>query len=203
MRGLEPAPALRGPPGSPRASCSSLPSATRLSSRASALSPPLWGLPLLRAPLTPTAAGVWALLLRLGRFWKQEPPGLVVGATDSHPQTSSALVKQPLLSVQSVNCSGLLCSAPRSSPALSSLKESMELLPHHPWLGAGFSSPLCPERRGCRTAHPPRPALLPGPALTLPLPAPLPPGHPPAVLSGLRVHLPGGRSRGWDTTAPA
>ena len=114
------------------------------SSRASALAPPLWGLPLLRAPLTPTAAGVgpspeirWIL--------EAGASGRVVGATDSHPWTRSALVKQPLLSVRSVNCSGLLCSAPHSSPTQSSSKESMELSAHHPWPGAGFSSLLCPE----------------------------------------------------------
>ena len=126
----------------------------------------------------------------------------MAGATDSHPRTSSALLKQPLLSLRSVNCSGLLCSAPCSSPTLPSSKESMKLSPHHPWPGAGFSSLLCPERWGYRTVHPPRPALLPRPALTLPLLAPLSLGHPPAVLSGLRVHLPGGRSCGWDTAPP-
>lgn len=62
MRGLEPAPALPGPLGLPRASCSSPPAAPV----ATLLGPPFSS----ENPHAP--AQVWALL-RSGAFWKEEP----------------------------------------------------------------------------------------------------------------------------------
>lgn len=186
MRGPEPAPALPRPPGLPRASCSS-PSATWLFLWWSALSPPSWGLPFLRESPHPSSVGVGPVP-RIG--------GLL---------EAGALGTCLCLGRFSCPACGLLRAAdqvpaPLSSLTLPSLKESMEPSPLSlPGAGSTFFAP------GGRGEGPPAPLalpLLPEPGLLLPLPARLPPGHPPAFLSGLRVRVPGWLPHGWGALAP-
>lgn len=81
----------------------------------------------------------------------------------------------------------------------------MELLrppiPAGAWLFLPFSA--LPERWKSQNSPPLSPSLcFPQPGLMLPPLALSPPGHPPALLSGLGGCLPGWLSRGWGASAP-
>lgn len=153
--------ALPGPPGSPHAACSSFLLPPGSSPGGSALSSPSWGLPFLRESPQPSCS-------RCGPFpsdlvySRSRGPGLGGRGYRFLPIDWLTSVPQLLLSVQAVNCSGLLNTAPLSSLALlPSSEQSMELSPPHPPSGPGLPSPSPPQEPEGQACPPVAPSLLP------------------------------------------
>lgn len=145
--------------GLPRASCRSLPLPPGSASGGSALSPPSRGLPFLREALRPSCSrrGPFSAL---AHSWKQEPWAGRLGLQIPTHRPAHLSVPQLLLSVQSVNCSGLLSTRSPSLPDPPPIREkhgTVTLLsPARAWLLLPASA--LPERRrsqNCPRCSPP------------------------------------------------
>ena len=146
MRGPEPAPALPGPPGLPRASCSCLPSATWLFLQWFCRVPTLLGPPFPQRIPTPQLMYSGSRSPRLGGWGYRFLP--TAQLTFLASRYSLSAVCEPLRAVEHV--------LPFFPLTLPSSQKSMELAPSRPLPGPGFSPSPPSLRERCRWQnHPP------------------------------------------------